>query len=288
MSIIRKAHNNANPFAQISRKTLQDHELSWGARGLLAYLLSLPGDWRIRKTQLYRLCKNGKTLTCRIFQELIDRRYIKPIQLKDDKGQFYGWEYLVHECLPDEGENQQSENPQSGNQPEISTVSLVTDNPEIPIAEKRNSENVHLHNKISNKEDIYKEKYIKRKKHFLDSVELTEEEHTKLLNEYGEDTAQEMISRLNDYIMAKGKRYKSHYHTIRMWISKQPASQAKLPKEWAKEMLKNHPKPSFDVHFANEYVEIIPHNHWKSYTFPYNAPDFKEQITNFLRKSGLQ
>ena len=55
---------------------------------------------------------------------------------------------------------------------------------------------------------------------FLDSVYLTEEEHQKLIELYGEKNTKEYIETLNDYIESKGKKYKSHYHTILAWHRK--------------------------------------------------------------------
>jgi hypothetical protein len=58
------------------------------------------------------------------------------------------------------------------------------------------------------------------KKTYLEFVHLTDEEHEKLLERLGEKNTKEMIERLNNYIGSKGKRYKSHYHTILNWCNK--------------------------------------------------------------------
>lgn len=50
-------------------------------------------------------------------------------------------------------------------------------------------------------------------------VLLTPEEHEKLTARLGEKRTGEYISRLNNYIASKGKRYSSHYHTILTWWS---------------------------------------------------------------------
>jgi hypothetical protein len=71
-------------------------------------------------------------------------------------------------------------------------------------------EDIDIDNK--NKEKIYK-----KEKH-LDFVLLTEEEHKKLIEQLGEDKTKEMIEKLNNYIGSKGKKYKSHYHTILNWV----------------------------------------------------------------------
>lgn len=62
------------------------------------------------------------------------------------------------------------------------------------------------------KEDIKKEKINKKK--FLDFVELSEDEHEKLVNQFWVNQTNEFIDKLNNYIGSTGKRYKSHYFTI--------------------------------------------------------------------------
>lgn len=57
----------------------------------------------------------------------------------------------------------------------------------------------------------------KRKRRYLDFVLLTDEEHQKLVDRFGEAGTEDWINRLNDYIASRGRRYKSHYHTILNW-----------------------------------------------------------------------
>jgi hypothetical protein len=58
-----------------------------------------------------------------------------------------------------------------------------------------------------------------KEKH-LDFVLLSKTEHDSLLDELGGQVTREYIERLNNYIGSTGKRYKSHYHTIKNWIRK--------------------------------------------------------------------
>lgn len=60
----------------------------------------------------------------------------------------------------------------------------------------------------------------KKKIKFLDFVLLFEEEHKKLVSEFGESGCKQKIENLNLYIGSKGDKYKSHYHTILAWERK--------------------------------------------------------------------
>lgn len=51
----------------------------------------------------------------------------------------------------------------------------------------------------------------------LEYVLLKQEEYDKLVTEFGLEGTKERISDLNNYIGSKGKKYKSHYHTILAW-----------------------------------------------------------------------
>jgi len=58
------------------------------------------------------------------------------------------------------------------------------------------------------------------KKQFLDFVFLSEDEHKKLIERFGEKQTDDYIERLNNGIGSKGYKYKSHYFTILNWSRK--------------------------------------------------------------------
>lgn len=66
------------------------------------------------------------------------------------------------------------------------------------------------------------DKNVKKKK-FLDSILLTTEEYKKLINEYGEGIIEKKIEDLQRYIARTGKKYASHYLTIKAWLRKDEA-----------------------------------------------------------------
>ena len=56
------------------------------------------------------------------------------------------------------------------------------------------------------------------KKQYLESVRLTDEEHSKLVSIFGEKKLNEAISILNNYKMSSGRKYKSDYHVLIGWV----------------------------------------------------------------------
>jgi uncharacterized protein YdaU (DUF1376 family) len=83
----------------------------------------------------------------------------------------------------------------------------------------------HMGNENENENrDIINNKFIKNtpeKSLFLDAVLLTENEHQKLISKYGQDKTEKSIEILNNAIMSKGYKYKSHYHTLIGWPMKE-------------------------------------------------------------------
>ena len=65
---------------------------------------------------------------------------------------------------------------------------------------------------------VYKED--KSKSIYGEFVSLTEKQHQQLIARFGANDAEKRIERLNNYLGSTGKRYKSHYHTILNWASK--------------------------------------------------------------------
>jgi hypothetical protein len=99
MSIIRR--EKKDNFVIIEKTPLNDEKLSWQAKGLLAYLLGRPDNWRVYVSQLSKASKNGRDATRKTMQELVDSGYIYKERVRGDKGQLDGWEYVVTEWAED-------------------------------------------------------------------------------------------------------------------------------------------------------------------------------------------
>lgn len=81
-------------------------------------------------------------------------------------------------------------------------------------------------NKEKNKKEIY-----------LEFVRLTKDEYKKLVEKYNEIIIKNKIEDLNDYIGSKGKKYKSHYHTILSWLRKDKEKKGVNDSNWMEGLL---------------------------------------------------
>ena len=82
------------PFVQIDKRPLNEKELSWRAKGILAYLMALPDDWQIYLSDLKNRSKDGRDATATGLKELIKAKYIVKIQRRES-GKFSQNDYLV-------------------------------------------------------------------------------------------------------------------------------------------------------------------------------------------------
>ena len=81
MAIVRVIKDKSNPYVLLNKTCLSDDRLSWKAKGLHSYLLSLPDDWKIYTEDLKNRSKDGKDAIRSAINELIDLGYIKQFLL---------------------------------------------------------------------------------------------------------------------------------------------------------------------------------------------------------------
>ena len=77
------------------------------------------------------------------------------------------------------------------------------------------------------------------KKRYLDYVLLKDEEYKKLIDLMGEPKLNNMIENLNNYLGSKGKKYKSHYHTIRNWYNRDKKETDNDKPDWVDNVMKD-------------------------------------------------
>jgi len=73
-TIVRAPHSRK--YFVMANQSAQDKTLSWGATGMLAYLLSLPDNWKIIKDELVKHKIASRYATRKYFDELVEKKYI--------------------------------------------------------------------------------------------------------------------------------------------------------------------------------------------------------------------
>jgi hypothetical protein len=94
MSIIRI--NKTENYSIIHNECLKDFTISWRAKGLYAYMMTLPNGWNIRRSEIFNHATEGKDAANKAFNELIQKGYIKKVFIRE-KGKIKGFEYILYE-----------------------------------------------------------------------------------------------------------------------------------------------------------------------------------------------
>ncbi|KAF1304847.1 hypothetical protein [Enterococcus sp. JM9B] len=157
-------------YESIPRAFLQDNNLSYEARGLLAELQSYSEEWELYKTELYtRSKKNKRSSIDRIWKELIENRYL--IQFRKREGKKWVYQYIFSlekfskEDIQEQinfynsrgfepyqisnAENQQSKNTDNTN------VSSTVENGQSKMDSSKSTRKRFTINKIEEEDNIY-------------------------------------------------------------------------------------------------------------------------------------
>lgn len=112
MSIIKLQKRDR--YVVINKKAIEDIRLTWGARGLLCYLLSKPDNWQINVKHLITQSDQGSNYVYARLKELQALGYAKKIAVRES-GKITQWDWVIYEEPPlhdfQDVENLHVENP---------------------------------------------------------------------------------------------------------------------------------------------------------------------------------
>ena len=77
-------------FVILDQQAVEDTRLSWAARGLLAYLLSRPDDWRVLINDLRKRGDLERDGIYKLLRELRDTGYVQFLRSRDEQGRIRG------------------------------------------------------------------------------------------------------------------------------------------------------------------------------------------------------
>lgn len=202
VTIQRAPHSN-NYFS-MNRQSAQDKKLSWGATGLLAYILSLPSNWIIRPRELSNHKLNGRDATLKLLKELIDNQYIYIQEYKENNLKRiryflfevpYNQKDIEHLRLP---ENQALESPS-------------LENPSLLNIHKESTDIKNTYNKRKRASD---EKFLD----IRDNVKLTEKQMEILKTKNSEEDLKLIFDKLSRYKRIYSQEYASDFKAINKWV----------------------------------------------------------------------
>ena len=95
--INRIKKSRSNPYVVLPKKAVQDDRLTWKARGVLAYLLSLPDDWQFYESELVKHSKDGRDSLRGALRELESLGYIQRQLVRNERGQYAYNEWEIND-----------------------------------------------------------------------------------------------------------------------------------------------------------------------------------------------
>lgn len=96
MPIVR-VRKEPGKYFQMLKATVEDHRLSWKAKGLMAYLISKPNDWQVWTKDLIKRSTDGRSAVLSALQELLKFGYAIRDQCRREDGTFGPVEFTVFE-----------------------------------------------------------------------------------------------------------------------------------------------------------------------------------------------
>ena len=96
MSVVKIA-SRVGDFTIMQKDCMEEHTLSWSAKGLFAYLMGQYENWEIRIDVLVKKSSQGKCVVYRSLNELIESGYMKRETVRDERGRHKATIYQAYE-----------------------------------------------------------------------------------------------------------------------------------------------------------------------------------------------
>lgn len=190
--------NKTKDYTIMSNYHLKEKDMSLKAKGLLSIMLSLPGDWDYSIAGLVAICRENETAIKSTLLELKKFGYLEVIKLMPNESETGRIDYIynIYEIPKQESEKQEVENLP------------------LEILEVENQGQSNINNKYNNTSIINtNNKYIsdKPKKYKFGKyqrIKLTNEEYSKLCEEFGISFIEKQINLLDEYVESNNNKNK--------------------------------------------------------------------------------
>ena len=156
---VRKRPNN---FVMLDKTFLEDDRLSFKAKGILAYLLSKPDNWKVIVGNLVKYSKDGKSAVYAGLKELKECGYYVKTPIRSEDGRRISrWESTVYE-MPDsllsdfqeidneEIENQNLENRERNNNYYNNKLNINNNHVSLSVREEDKTDETDEENSVEN------------------------------------------------------------------------------------------------------------------------------------------
>lgn len=187
--------NKDKNYTTINNTGLKDTKLSWKAKGILAYILTLPDDWVFYMEEVTKHSKDGIASLKAGMKELKECGYVKRFPIKGEDGKISKWETIIYE-VP-QVENQPVEKPPMENQPVENQPLLST---------KKLSTNIQSSSSIFS---FYENNFGTLNSFIAESI-----------SQWVSDTSEELVQAAMERALKQQKKWNYAEGILKQWVNK--------------------------------------------------------------------
>ncbi|PEA75133.1 DnaD domain protein [Bacillus wiedmannii] len=192
-------------YTTINNTGLRDERLTWKAKGILAYILSLPDDWVFYMEEVATHAKDKLDSLKSGMKELKEHGYVKRFPVKDEKGKIIRWETVIYE-VP-QGEYPLVENPPVGkplvDEPPVENP-LLLNTKELST----NKQNTNLQSSSNNVFSFYENNFGILNPFVADSI-----------TQWANDTSEELVQAAMERALKQQKKWKYAEGILKHWAN---------------------------------------------------------------------
>ena len=200
-------------YTLVSQNIMRDQNLSLTERGMLLTLLSLPDNWHLTIRGLCQILPDGKERISKTLNSLIEKGYVTREQSRGDRGKFDSTNLEVHES-PVILSNRSDVDEEIFKD---TTCKTQVKSDISPCPEKRDTVKQDTENRDTGIRPQYNTNISKNQKvnihRVCDANTLTDSEYQDLVLEFGKNSVDYQINRIND----RGYKGCCNFTTIRKW-----------------------------------------------------------------------
>ncbi|AYY25286.1 DnaD domain protein [Bacillus cereus group sp. Bc222] len=197
--------NKDKNYTTINNTGLRDERLTWKAKGILAYILSLPDDWVFYMEEVATHAKDKLDSLKSGMKELKEHGYIKRFPVKDEKGKIIRWETIIYE-IP-QVENPPVENPLVG-KPQVDEPPV--ENPMLLNTKElsTNKQNTNLQSSSNSIFAFYENNFGVLNPFMADNIE-----------QWVKDTSKELVIAAMERALKQQKKWKYAEGILKQWAN---------------------------------------------------------------------
>ncbi|MBG0970392.1 DnaD domain protein [Bacillus sp. SRB3LM] len=192
--------NKSKNYTTINNTGLRDERLSWKAKGILAYILSLPDDWVFYMEEISTHAKDGIDSLRVGMKELKKFGYVRRFPVKNEKGKITNWETIIYE-IP-QVENPHMENPQV-EKPQMEVPFM--ENPTLLSTNKQNT-NIQSSSSIFS---FYENNFGILNSFIAESI-----------SQWVDDTSEELVQAAMERALKQQKKWNYAEGILKHWVNK--------------------------------------------------------------------